>query len=71
MKANRMHLIYAPGSVYTHTIDYKAIIITSAKRKESIKDFITKPNVLSKEINVYRVAAESSSTQADDWETYA
>ena len=44
MKANRMHLIYAPRSVYTHMIDYKAVIITSAKRKESIKDFITKPN---------------------------
>ena len=32
MKANRMHLICASGSVYIHMIDYKAIIITSAKR---------------------------------------
>ena len=30
MKANRMHLICAPGSVYTHMIKYKVNITTSA-----------------------------------------
>ena len=37
MKETECILICAPGSVYTHTIDNKANIIT----KESIKDFIT------------------------------
>ena len=34
MKANRMHLICVPGSVYTHMIDHKVNITTSASVKE-------------------------------------
>jgi len=47
MKANRMHLICAPGSVYTHMIDHKVNITTSASVKRVLNNFITKPNVLS------------------------
>ena len=48
MKANRIHLICAPESVYTHMIKHKVNITTSASVKRVLSNFITKLNVLSK-----------------------
>src|SRR6185369_1683504 len=40
MKANRMHLICPPGSVYTHMIDHKVNITTSASVKRVLKTLL-------------------------------
>ena len=40
MKANRMHLICAPGSVYTHMIKHKVNITTSANVKRVLKTLL-------------------------------
>ena len=51
-------------------IKHKVNITTSANVKRVLKTLLQ--NCMSKaKTNDYRVAAETSSAQADDWETYA